>query len=126
VEVKLEYLAPSAKEGYTAGASMTAKLAILNWHLVLLYPKGHPVRDLHVRANLTVPAGWKVGTALPVEATRKTVTQFKVVSLETLADSPVLCGAHFQEVPLGPRSGPPHYLVLACDSAAGLKISPEL
>jgi predicted metalloprotease with PDZ domain len=126
VEVRLDYLAPTAKEGYTAGASMTSQLAILNWHLVLLYPKGPSVRDLHVRANLTLPAGWKLGTALPVEGTKKGTTQFQAVSLETLADSPVLCGAHFQEVPLGPATGPPHYLVLACDSAAGLKISSEL
>src|SRR5262249_54585258 len=44
----------------------------------------------------------------------------------TLADSPVLCGAHLKEVPLGPAQGPPHFLVLACDSAAGLKLSPAL
>src|SRR5262249_2288111 len=39
VEVSLDYLATSSKDGFTAGASMTTKLAILNWHLVLLYPK---------------------------------------------------------------------------------------
>jgi predicted metalloprotease with PDZ domain len=48
------------------------------------------------------------------------------VSLEELADSPVLCGAYFKEVPLGPAEGPPHYLVLACDSAAGLELAPAL
>src|SRR5262249_6551668 len=30
------------------------------------------------------------------------------------------------EVPLGPSEGPPHYLVLACDSVAGLELSPAL
>jgi predicted metalloprotease with PDZ domain len=126
VEVALDYLGPTAKEGYTAGNSMTARLAILNWHLALLYPRGTPVRDLSVRARLTLPPGWKLGTALPVEATQKAVTQFKTVPLDTLVDSPVLCGAHLKEVPLGPASGPPHFLVLACDSEAGLKLSPAL
>src|SRR5436190_11492800 len=45
VEVALDYLGTSAKEGFTAGASMTPRLAMLNWHLVLLYPKGRPVRE---------------------------------------------------------------------------------
>src|SRR5207244_9772742 len=79
-----------------------------------------------VRANLTVPQGWKLGTALPIEAEEGPRTRFKTVSLETLADSPVLCGAHLKEVPLGPAQGPPHFLVLACDSAAGLEISSTL
>ena len=31
----------------------------------------------------------------------------------------VLAGLYFKEVSLGPTGGPPHSLVLACDSAAG-------
>jgi predicted metalloprotease with PDZ domain len=126
VEVTLDYLMPEAKEGYTAGPSATAQLAILNWHLTLFYPKGPPVREQPIRASLKLPEGWQAGTALPVESVKGTVTQYKTVSLETLADSPVLCGRHFKEVPLGPAEGPPHYLVLACDSAKGLELSDEL
>jgi predicted metalloprotease with PDZ domain len=126
VEVTFDYLAPTAKVGYSAGASMTARLAVLNWHLVLMYPKGRPVREQQVRASLTLPAGWKAGTALPVDSTQGATTQFKTVSLEELADSPVLCGAYFKEVSLGPAEGPPHYLVLACDSPAGLELTPAL
>src|SRR5690349_7017525 len=119
VEVALDYLGPTAKEGFSASASMTARLAILNWHLVLVYPKTAPVRQQRVRASLTLPRGWKLGTPLPIESTSGAVTQFQTVSLETLADSTVLCGAYLKEVPLGPAQGPPHYLVLACDSRAG-------
>ncbi|HMF11161.1 MAG TPA: PDZ domain-containing protein, partial [Gemmataceae bacterium] len=98
----------------------------LNWHLVLLYPKGPSVRDQRIRASMTLPEGWSLGTALPIDATKGANTQFKTVSLETLADSTVLCGEHLKEVPLGPAEGPPHYLILACDSAAGLELSPAL
>jgi predicted metalloprotease with PDZ domain len=126
VEVVLDYLMPEAKEGYTAGPSATPRLAILNWHLVLLHPNGRPVRDQRVRANLTLPEGWKMSTALPVESIKGTVTRYKEVSLEALVDSPVLCGQYLKEVPLGPAEGPPHYLVLACDSASGLEISAAL
>jgi predicted metalloprotease with PDZ domain len=126
VEVQLDYLAPTTREGYSSGASITARLAILNWNQVLLYPLGRPVRQQQVHASLTLPPGWKAGTALPVESNKEAFTQFQTVSLETLVDSPVLCGLHFKEVPLGPPEGPPHFLELACDSAAGLEISAEL
>jgi predicted metalloprotease with PDZ domain len=126
VEVALDYLGSGAKEGYSASASMTAKLAVLNWHLVLLYPKGAAVRDQQIRARLTLPQGWKLSTPLPIEATEGPTTQFRTVSLERLADSTVLCGAYLKEVPLTPAKGPPHYLVLACDSPAGLELSPAL
>src|SRR5262249_10343059 len=66
------------------------------------------------------------GTALPVESRQDNVTQFGTVSLETFADSPALCGQHFKEIPLGTSDGPPHFLVLACDSAAGLEVSEQL
>lgn len=126
VEVSLDYLGPLAKEGYSAGPTMFAKLAIINWHLALVYPAGTPVRDLPVHASLQLPAGWKLGTALPVESVKGNTTQFKTVSLETLADSTVVCGAHLKEVPLALANGPAHFLVLACDSEAGLELSPGL
>jgi predicted metalloprotease with PDZ domain len=126
VEVSMDYLAPSAKEGYSASASMTARLAVLNWHLVLLYPKGAPVRDQRIRASLTLPEGWTLGTALPIDSAHGHTSQFQTVSLGTLADSTVLCGEYLKEVPLSSGDGPPHYLVLACDSAAGLELSSTL
>jgi predicted metalloprotease with PDZ domain len=128
LEVSLDYLGAIGKEGGQAGSvpCMTPQLAIICWHMVLLYPKGTAVRDLQFRADLTLPTGWKLGTALPIESVKGTRTQFKAVSLETLADTPVLCGQHFKEIPLGPAQGPPHFLVLACDSAAGLAIAPEV
>src|SRR5204863_396163 len=59
IEVALDYLAPASKEGFSSAASTTARLAILNWNQVLLYPRGSTVRDLHVRASLTLPRSWK-------------------------------------------------------------------
>src|SRR3954465_7824231 len=53
VEADLEYLVPGDKGGYGAGPAATAKLAILNWYLVTLYPKGRPAHDVPVRARLT-------------------------------------------------------------------------
>src|SRR5205823_8868406 len=97
-----------------------------NWYQVLVYPKGAPIQEQQVHASLTLPKGWKAGTALPVESSEGQTTRFRTASLEMLADSPALCGLHFREVPIGAAEGPPHFLVLACDSAAGLEIGPEL
>jgi len=129
LEVALDYLGAAGKNGGGLGSSapcMTPQLAIVNWYMVLLYPKGQAVRDMRIKADITLPKGWKLGTALPVESENDERTRFKTVPLEMLVDSTVLCGKHFKEVPLGPAQGPPHYLVLACDSAAGLTLAPEL
>jgi predicted metalloprotease with PDZ domain len=131
LEVSLDYLG-AAKDtgGFAASAPcMTPSLAIVNWYMVLLYPKGTPVRDIAVKADITLPKGWKLGTAVPVDSENGNRTQFQTVSLEMLADSPVLAGKHFKQIALTSDKddkGPPHYLVLACDSAAGLAITPEL
>ncbi len=124
VEVSLEYLLPGDKGGFGAGPAATAKLAILNWYLVTLYPleKNQHIRDIPVKASLKLPSGWQAGTALPIESVRGSFIQYKTVSLETVLDSPVLCGEYFREIPIGPKVGPLHFLTLACDSAAGLKV----
>lgn len=126
VEATLDYLGPLSKEGFTSGASCTDRLAVLNWNQVLLYPRGRSVREQKVRAALTLPPGWKFSTPLASAGEKEGHIQFATVSLETLVDSPVLCGAYLKEIPLRSVAGPPHFLVLACDHPSGLAISAEL
>ena len=132
VDVSLDFLLPSGKS-FTAGASSTARLGVLSWNHVLLYPKGRPVREITCRASLRLPEGWELGTALDAVSRQGNRTEFAPVSLETLVDSPVLCGVHLREVPIGPQPAggagkpePAHSIVMACDSEEGLKLSPEL
>ncbi len=125
VEVSLNFLSPPGGTGFSSAASCTPHLAMLNWNQVLLYPGGRPVREIQCRASLRLPAGWKFGTALPVRKQEGQLVEFEPVSLETLVDSPVVCGAHFRDVPIGPKGGP-HSVALACDSAAGLEMSPAM
>ena len=78
LEVALDYLGSGKGDSSGIGGSspcMTSQLAIVNWHLVLLYPKGPTVRDLQFRADITLPAGWKLGTALPIDAEKGSHTQ---------------------------------------------------
>ena len=127
VEATLEYLAPGDRDsqGFSAGSTLTPKLAILNWNLVLLYPKGR-TRDFTYHASVTLPTGWKLGTALPIAWTKGSQTQFETVSLDMLVDSTVLAGVNVREIPIGPKTGPAHSLVLACDSPAGLVVADAL
>lgn len=125
VAVELDYLMPVRGGNYTAGVSSTAELAILNWYEVVLYPKGTPSDDVTVVARLRLPAAWRFATALPVAHQSEVGIEFGPVSLTTLADSPVLCGAHFRAVPLGVVGGAAHELDVAADSEAALQIEPE-
>src|SRR5262249_44680575 len=72
--------------------------------------------------SLRLPAGWKFGTALPVERTSGDTVFFQPASLVMLIDSPVLAGAHFRTIELTPGAKPAHYLHLAADSEAALAL----
>jgi predicted metalloprotease with PDZ domain len=127
VTVELDFLTPPPSTVTFGGeASTTAKLAVLNWNEFLLYPRGPSMRELRFQASLMLPAGWKLGTALPVLSRSGAQTTFAPVSLEMLIDSPVLCGAYFKDVRIGPPGGPPHWLHIACDSPDGLQVDASL
>ncbi len=125
VEVSFDLVLQPAGTGSWLGTTLTTastKLAILNWNEVLVYPKSDKAQALPFSAAVKMPAGWKHGTALTTEKADAGRVSFATVSLEELIDSPMLCGEHFKEVPIGPK----HRVVLACDSAAGLDFPPEL
>jgi predicted metalloprotease with PDZ domain len=122
LQVALDLLA-AGRGGF---GTTTDHIAVVRWNEVLLYPKGKPIQAIDFQASLKLPAGWKLATALPVESQDGAVTRFGRVSLETLVDSPVHAGLHQREIRLGTPGEPVHYLELACDSAAGLEITPKI
>src|SRR5260370_657981 len=89
---------------------ITTQRAVLNWNQFVLDPRGPAMDQIECRASLRIPPGWKLGTALPIASQDGQQTHFAPVTLETLIDSTVLCGAHFRELPIGPSDGPPHFL----------------
>ncbi len=124
IQVALDFLSPTFAGGFTAGASTTAHLAIVTWNQLLLYPEGANVSDVTFKANLSLPAGWKFGTSLPVASQSASKVDFAPVSLERLVDSPVLTGEYFLVIPLA--ANPPNEIDIAADNNADLAISPEL
>ena len=123
LDVSLDYLTPLESEGYSEGPSATAKMAILEWNLLVVYPEGAKTDDLTYVATLRVPNGWKYGTALELaQETDDGSAEFKPVSLTTLVDSPVLTGEYFRSIPLATDVQPPHRLDLAGDSRDAVEI----
>jgi predicted metalloprotease with PDZ domain len=122
----VEFIGTPVKEGFSAAASMTPRLAILYWNHVLLYPKGSIIQETKAVPSLTLPKGWKVGCPLTIEQEKDGKITFKPVTLEELCDSPFVCGKHYREVPIGPKDGTPHYLCMIADSEEALQIPDEL
>ena len=125
VEVTLDFLSPTNATGFSSGASVTEKLAVMSWNQVLLYPKEVQSDAITYSASLKLPAGWGFGTALEEASRSDGMVTFKPVSLNMLVDSPILAGLHFKQVDLGMNMGRAHHLDLAADSAEALAISPE-
>ncbi len=126
LDVALDYLINAGDNSSLFSSPVTARLAVLSWDQVLLYPKGPPTKDLTFQASLRLPRGWQHGSALNVTKEQDGVVHFEPVSLEMLIDSPVLCGRHFRKVALAPRIQPPHYLALAGDSEEAVNLPEEM
>ena len=122
---KVDFLATAAPSGFSAGASTNANLCVVNWNEVILYPAGAEASQVSFEPSITVPEGWKFGTALSVESTARNVTRFQPVSLDMLVDSPVLAGRFFKEIPLAPEVTPKHYLDMAADGPEDLNVGSE-
>ncbi len=122
LDVTAEFISPPETGGFSSGSSITSELAVLSWNQLLLYPKGVPGDQLRIQASLKVPAGWRYGTALPIESESGNQILFKPSSLTTLVDSPVQTGASFRTIDLSPGGPVPHYLHLAGDSDRAVRI----
>ena len=96
LDVAFDYIAPPDAGGFSSGSSTTSELAVLNWNQFLLYPKGADADAVQFQASLKVPAGWRYGTALPIQRESGNDIQFRPAPLTTLIDSPLSAGAHYR------------------------------
>ena len=124
LNLSYDYLSPAEVSGGREQPSSTAKLAVLNWYMVTLYPKGPKTDDLIYVATLRLPTGWKYGTALPVAKESPDVVEFAPASLSTVIDSPVIAGVYLRDIDLSPGQTPPHAVHVAADRPSPLAASP--
>ena len=104
--------------------TMSAKIARIKWNRVVVYPRGMNSDTIRVQPSLTLPAGWKFATALPVSSENKDELQFKAVTLTELIDSPAIIGANLRKIPLT-QTGITHEVDVAGDTDASLEMKPE-
>jgi predicted metalloprotease with PDZ domain len=120
LQVSYDYLEPQ-------GMSASDKVLALEWNEVVLYPADVPAAQLMYQARLTLPAGWKYGTAMSVESQSANQIVFKPISLEMLVDSPVIAGEYYRVIDLTPPGEAIHHEIdLVADSQAALAMSPAV
>jgi predicted metalloprotease with PDZ domain len=121
LDVSLDYLSPSPEaSGSHDRSDATAKIAVLNWYLVTLYPQGVKSDDLTYEASLQLPTGWKYGTALPVARESSEDISFAPATLTTLIDSPLITGEYFRNIDLASGQKPEHVIHIAADGPDAL------
>ncbi len=111
---------------------ISAKMAVLEWEKLLLYPANIPVKDIAIQPTVTVPQGWGIGTALtPISSYDPQhpaggTTHFAATTVEQLEDSPIITGEYFHEFPLAPEIKPAHFIDVVSDSPADSNLRPTL
>src|SRR5579871_3455302 len=96
LDVAFDFLPSPEAGGFSSGASTTSQLAVLSWNQLLLYPQGTPADQVQYQADLKIPAGWRYGTALPIDRESGNEITFKAAPLNTLIDSPVQTGMNYR------------------------------
>jgi predicted metalloprotease with PDZ domain len=125
LDVSLDALTSQDSAG-GGGPAASSDLLDLNWNAVVLYPKGARSDDVSFMPSVTLPGGWKFGTALPVARTSGDNVEFAPVSLTTLVDSPLIAGVHYRKIELTkPGEAPLHVMDLVADAEPGLAMTSQ-
>ena len=114
---------PSAGGAFGSLPSTNAKIAVINWYTVGLYPMGESPAAITVTASLKAPAGWKHGGSLDVASVDGNTIHYAPTSLEMLNDHPVLLGEHFRSITLWPAGSAvgEHVIDVVADSEWALQ-----
>jgi predicted metalloprotease with PDZ domain len=108
------------------GPAASSNVLDLNWNAVVLYPKGARSDDVSFTPSVTLPAGWRFGTALPGAHATGDNIEFSPVSLTTLIDSPLIAGDHYRRVELTkPGEIPVHVMDLVAEAEPDLAMSAQ-
>jgi predicted metalloprotease with PDZ domain len=99
VEARFDYL--SDTPGAIDRTEMTPDLLNLQWEKMSLYPTGHYARQIRIRPTVILPDGW-TGVSAIDGAPRRGRIDYTETSYETMVDSPMFAGRHFQSWNLAP------------------------
>ena len=123
VELDFDYLSPLRHREGRIGESET--MVDLAWNEDLMYPAGYFSRDIPFDVTLKLPPGWKYATALDTASAQGSTVCFKQTPLNTLVDSPLYGGLHYQRFTLSPTASDPVYLDVFADKEKDLAATPD-
>lgn len=123
LDLSFQFLSPGDGGEFGASASATPSLVDIEFNQVAFYPAGHYTRQITIQPGVTLPAGWKFGTALQVASQSGSTTQFKPVTFNNLVDSPLIAGQYFNRVDLDPGAKVPVHLNVIGDAADDVKLT---
>ncbi|MEO6829948.1 MAG: M61 family peptidase, partial [Acidobacteriaceae bacterium] len=86
LQVHDDYLAAADPTGFSAGASTSENLAMVSWNELMLWPQVASAKQVQVTPSVTLPPGWKYGTALTATGHEGNTTHFATVPLNQLID----------------------------------------
>ncbi len=115
VDVDFDYLSPTTPK--VGAMEMGHDVLMIEWNDVVLYPAGYYVRRIPVDVSVTLPEGWRFGTALETDAPQGPTVAFKRTDVETLIDSPLYAGRYAERIDLDPGSTVPVHLDVFADRA---------
>jgi predicted metalloprotease with PDZ domain len=113
LDLSFQYLSPTATNQGRIVA--TREMLNLQWNAVVLYPAGYYASRIRIAPRLTLPSGWRFGSALDGARTQGATTAFAETDLATLVDSPVFAGRHFRRIDLDPGARTPFFLNIVAD-----------
>jgi predicted metalloprotease with PDZ domain len=123
LDVDFDYLAAvRAREGRI---EFSSEIVDLSWNSVVLYPAGHFSRQIVFAPSVVLPGGWQYATALETASQSSNRVQFKDTTLNTLVDSPLYAGEHYERVDLSTGPSNKVYLDVFADTPAELVMTPE-
>ncbi|WP_345778417.1 M61 family peptidase [Dyella sp. 2HG41-7] len=125
LDLEFQFLSPGDGEGsnFGASASATPDLVDMEFNQVAFYPAGYYTRQIQIQPTVTLPQGWKFGSALEVDSQSGNTVHFKPVSFNNFVDSPLIAGAHFNRVDLAPGASVPVHLNVVGDGDKDVKLT---
>jgi predicted metalloprotease with PDZ domain len=123
LELDFQFLSATAPD--QGRVVVSKEMLNLQWNSTAFYPAGWYTRQIPVEASVTLPTGWRFGTALEVARQDGDTVAFKAVSFETLVDSPMFAGQHYRQFDLDPGGRSPVRLNVFADRPDLLEASDE-
>lgn len=113
-------------DDFGLGNASTPVQGDVNWDQILLYPADSNADGITVSTSIRLPDKWSYATALPHPSPQGGSIHFDPVSLTTLIDSPLMCGAYMREFDITPKGVAQHHSLDIFEQAQeGLNVTPE-